>query len=224
MPYKNPQDRIAWRNRNAWRQAEYNRRHRIRNPVPESILAERKANRERIAESLRLEARQRRINDAEIRSRARIRYLMGYFNRRDREERKRTRADRKRAWTRRWSKKNKDRLLEYGRINRAINQRENPEKYRQIYFRSRLKRKYGMTVEQFYTLLEIQGGKCTICRDKIDLIKRNAFGVDHCNVVGHVRSILCTRCNSAIAMLRHSVRIATRAVAYLQKEILFNGE
>ena len=63
--------------------------------------------------------------------------------------------------------------------------------------RSHLKRKYGMTIEQYDAMLEAQGGGCFICgrppREDISL------HVDHDHSTGKVRGILCFCCNNALA-------------------------
>src|SRR5688572_9957760 len=62
--------------------------------------------------------------------------------------------------------------------------------------KSYLKRKYGITVEQYDELLAAQGGVCAICtsppRDDISL------HVDHDHETGERRGLLCFRCNNAL--------------------------
>lgn len=63
--------------------------------------------------------------------------------------------------------------------------------------RSHLKRKFGMTIEQYDEMLAAQGGGCFICgrppREDMSL------HVDHDHSTGAVRGILCFRCNNALA-------------------------
>lgn len=61
------------------------------------------------------------------------------------------------------------------------------------------RRQFGITKEQYFSLLEHQGGVCAICR-KEETNKRNgrtvAFSVDHCHTTGKIRGLLCLGCNS----------------------------
>lgn len=57
----------------------------------------------------------------------------------------------------------------------------------------RLEQVYGLTKEQYDTLLAAQGGKCFICQIATGATKRLA--VDHDHKTGIVRSLLCGRCN-----------------------------
>lgn len=62
--------------------------------------------------------------------------------------------------------------------------------------RYQLKRKYGITPEEYDRLLDDQGGGCAICgrppRDDI------ALHVDHEHTTGRIRGLLCFRCNNAL--------------------------
>lgn len=51
---------------------------------------------------------------------------------------------------------------------------------------------YGLTADDYETLLELQGGKCAICRAKP---KSKRLAVDHDHKSGRVRGLLCSRCN-----------------------------
>lgn len=140
------------------------------------------------------------------------------FRRRSREYAKRH-PEQKRTQRKRHYQRHRNEILD-----RASEKRQsNPRPYRLYYLEYRLRKKYGMTVEQYAALLETQGFKCVICRDSLIASDRSPC-IDHCHQGGHVRSVLCTRCNSAIAMLRHSARIARAAVSYLELEVLFNQQ
>lgn len=62
--------------------------------------------------------------------------------------------------------------------------------------KSHLKRKYGITPEEYDELLSAQDGVCQICgrppRDDISL------HVDHEHSSGRIRGLLCFRCNNAL--------------------------
>lgn len=71
-------------------------------------------------------------------------------------------------------------------------------------------KKYGITQESYMELLEIQQHRCAICGDTMD-----KPCVDHSHTHGHVRGILCTRCNTGLGMFRDNVRFMERAIKYI---------
>lgn len=88
------------------------------------------------------------------------------------------------------------------------------------YWRAKsIKKRYGITIEEFEQLLKAQENRCAICRTPADQIKRKC--IDHCHRTGKVRGILCQGCNVAIAHLRDDPLIALRASEYLSRH---NGE
>jgi len=56
-----------------------------------------------------------------------------------------------------------------------------------------LRRKYGMTLEDYYVLLEYQGGVCWLC--KRPPRPGENLTVDHDHISSRVRGLLCTYCN-----------------------------
>lgn len=61
------------------------------------------------------------------------------------------------------------------------------------YYRSKkLTRLFGLTAEDYDTMLENQGGVCAICQSPP---KNNRLAVDHDHNTGEIRGLLCTRCN-----------------------------
>lgn len=96
--------------------------------------------------------------------------------------------------TRRWQAENPDRVkakkAEYAADGRrALSNR-----------RSHLKRKHGITLEEYDEKLAEQGGVCAICarepRPGISL------HVDHSHTTGKLRGLLCFQCNVAIGLVR----------------------
>ncbi|MGI8809928.1 MAG: endonuclease VII domain-containing protein [Acidimicrobiales bacterium] len=79
--------------------------------------------------------------------------------------------------------------------------------------KSYLKRKYGMTIEQYDAMLDAQGGGCCICgrppREDISL------HVDHDHSTGKVRGILCFCCNNALADFGEDPELLKKAASYV---------
>lgn len=72
-------------------------------------------------------------------------------------------------------------------------------------------KKYGLTVEQFGSLLAEQGFVCAICS------KSRPLQVDHDHETDIVRGLLCGRCNKAIGLLGDDALIVQRAAKYLDR-------
>lgn len=70
---------------------------------------------------------------------------------------------------------------------------------------------YGLMPEQFDALMATQQGRCAICRDSADL------HVDHDHNAGHVRGLLCDRCNHGLGHFRDSPTFLRSAAEYLER-------
>ena len=66
--------------------------------------------------------------------------------------------------------------------------------------RSYLKRKYGITLEEYDQKLAEQGGVCAVCgrEPRPDI----SLHVDHSHTTGNLRGLLCFPCNVAIGLIR----------------------
>ena len=81
----------------------------------------------------------------------------------------------------------------------------------------RIERIYGITVEQYYQMLDAQDNSCAIC-DKQFEVECGPPHIDHCHDTTEVRGLLCQKCNTAIGMLGDDAEKAIRAYQYLAKE------
>jgi hypothetical protein len=77
-----------------------------------------------------------------------------------------------------------------------------------------LKRRYGITADEYDRLLLKQGGACAIC-DGPPGGKGKYFHVDHCHGSGAIRGLLCNNCNRGLGQLRERAEIVRAAIAYL---------
>ena len=78
---------------------------------------------------------------------------------------------------------------------------------------NRVRRKFGLTPEQYQQKIEDHSGRCAICGNVPD--KR--LCVDHNHITGQIRGLLCSKCNTAIALLKENVDILNAAQEYLMK-------
>jgi len=74
-----------------------------------------------------------------------------------------------------------------------------------------LKSRYGMTIEDYYKLLEKQNNKCSIC--KLEAIK--TLDVDHDHKTDQVRGLLCNNCNRGLGHFKDSPEILKQSYEYL---------
>ena len=79
----------------------------------------------------------------------------------------------------------------------------------------RLMTVYGMTVEEYDTLLAMQNIRCAICEAKP---RKARLAVDHNHKTGEVRGLLCSRCNhKLLGSAKESPELLRRAALYLER-------
>jgi hypothetical protein len=94
--------------------------------------------------------------------------------------------------------------------------RENKDKIHPHLFGYSIKRRYGLTVQQYEAMLIDQSHRCAICKTNKCLTGRN-LSVDHCHTTGKVRGLLCAKCNKGIGSLNDSIALLESALRYLRK-------
>jgi hypothetical protein len=111
--------------------------------------------------------------------------------------------------------------------SRIKKERENDKKRwhtnngrRKKYIRNRnLLKKYGITLDDYNSLLESQDYKCALCGKNKEEEYRS-FCVDHNHITGHIRGLLCTFCNSwLLRALRDNKHITIGLINYLTKAL-----
>lgn len=78
----------------------------------------------------------------------------------------------------------------------------------------RLKRKYGITQEDFDQMFAEQWGCCKICGIHQEHHRRT-LSVDHCHATGTVRGLLCDNCNRGLGFLNDNIERLKAAIRYL---------
>jgi hypothetical protein len=73
-----------------------------------------------------------------------------------------------------------------------------------------LKRRYGITVEEFDVMLALQEGLCAICRSA------PAVHVDHDHRTGGVRALLCFNCNGGLGQFKDDPDVLREAAEYVR--------
>lgn len=82
------------------------------------------------------------------------------------------------------------------------------------------RRKYGISLHQYQSLLQAQNGACKICGTndpKGHGSKNGRFFVDHCHATGVVRGLLCHHCNIGIGAFADDLARLQKAIEYLSQ-------
>lgn len=106
--------------------------------------------------------------------------------------------------------------------------RKNPERNARrrgtgSHWASALKTKYGITVDQYDTILQKQDYCCAICRQP-ETQRDTRYGqvlrlaVDHDHKTGRIRGLLCSACNTAIGKFNDDPDLIQSAIAYLKQQ------
>ena len=79
---------------------------------------------------------------------------------------------------------------------------------------TRLKERYGITLDDYDRLFSRQKGVCAICDNAVE----GGLCVDHCHKTGRVRGLLCDRCNRLLGSAGDNVSILRSAIRYLEDD------
>jgi hypothetical protein len=90
--------------------------------------------------------------------------------------------------------------------------------------RTRTLKKYGLSLDDYHSLLEDQDFTCKICKRK-DVTFRKRLSVDHnhacCPGEGScgkcIRGLLCHHCNAALGNVQDNIKTLQAMIEYLQK-------
>lgn len=85
-----------------------------------------------------------------------------------------------------------------------------------------LKKNFGISYDDFYTMLETQNFVCKICQEPEKVIhhisgKLKDLAVDHCHKTNKIRGLLCQRCNRVLGKVRDNVSILDKMKDYLNE-------
>lgn len=112
--------------------------------------------------------------------------------------------------SRKWQKKNPKKVTLYLRKYRETHPKQ--------YFQYALKGRYGLSLDEYWKMSKLQGGKCAICQNGENSNKsKKLLSVDHCHKTNKVRGLLCDRCNLGLGLLGDSSEIIAKALKYMRK-------
>lgn len=120
-----------------------------------------------------------------------------------------------------YKERNKDKLALYDSLNKDKKSADD-RRYREtsngdnVRTNNKYYSRYGITLEIYNRIFEEQAGCCAICgKHQIEFKRRLA--VDHCHSSGHVRGLLCTRCNLGLGCFNDGTKLLSSAINYLDK-------
>jgi hypothetical protein len=111
-------------------------------------------------------------------------------------------------YSRQYKKNNRDKINKY----RA----DNKERHLIWERRYQFKKKYGITLDQYQNMFNLQEGKCAICGIHQDELTR-ALYIDHDHCTENIRGLLCHKCNSILGYVNDDINLLENAIKYLIK-------
>lgn len=139
-----------------------------------------------------------------------------------------------REYQRKYYRKNREKILEaqkiknrerYGYKKRKVkikhskeSQKSNRKKQNITNKNNYLKRTYGISLEDYNYLFNLQEGKCSICGTHQSELG-GPLVVDHCHAKDSVRGLLCNKCNLALGLLGDDIQGINRAKEYLENNL-----
>lgn len=89
---------------------------------------------------------------------------------------------------------------------------DNPEKHKH----NNLMSSYGISLDKFKEMLLTQDNKCRTCGANHADFKKGLH-VDHCHKSKVVRGLLCSKCNTAIGLLKENIEVLENIINYLKQ-------
>ena len=101
------------------------------------------------------------------------------------------------------------------RAYNRLHYQENRDKHRNNMY----KYLYGISLEQYGEMLDIQHGLCAICQEQPKPRKghNTALVPDHNHITGEIRALLCHRCNVMLGKIENNKVLAYKMLEYLNK-------
>lgn len=126
-------------------------------------------------------------------------------------------SKRNKEYDKQYRLKNKVRMREYHRnyMRKYIpkDKKKNPEKWKKRYTNSYIKHMYGITVEEYNSMVESQNNLCKICYKE----DKKRLCIDHCHKTNKIRGLLCRKCNFVLGLMDDNIDNLYNAIEYLKK-------
>ena len=87
-----------------------------------------------------------------------------------------------------------------------------------VSWKGHIRRKFGITPEDFHSMSEAQNDVCAICgKAEGEDNRRTKLTIDHNHDTGKIRGLLCHNCNTAIGLFKDDISNISNAIDYLRK-------
>lgn len=88
--------------------------------------------------------------------------------------------------------------------------------------RWRLRKRHGITLDEYNVMLARQNGRCGLCGDVEHAVEQSNglvrnLAVDHDHTTGATRSLLCSKCNLGLGLFEDDPVLLGKAIEYLGK-------
>jgi len=80
-----------------------------------------------------------------------------------------------------------------------------------------LKKNFGITKQEYESILKEQGYKCAICGHPHVEEKGSRLHLDHCHTTGIIRGLLCKHCNLGLGHFKDNRFLLHVASSYLER-------
>lgn len=81
---------------------------------------------------------------------------------------------------------------------------------------NKLKCTYGLSKNDYLSLLKKQNYKCAICQSELIPWNKGTH-VDHCHITNIVRGLLCHHCNLLLGNAKDNINVLKKAIEYLME-------
>lgn len=89
------------------------------------------------------------------------------------------------------------------------------ERNKDWYTNHDLIKRYGITLDEYNTMLDQQRGVCYVCGGVNSNGRR--LSVDHNHETGEVRKLLCHPCNASLGSLREDISVLENMINYIKE-------
>ncbi len=94
--------------------------------------------------------------------------------------------------------------------------KNNKEKISKLQRKYKLKKRYGISLDDYNKMFKSQRGECKICKTLNSKNKNSKkLYVDHCHITKKVRGLLCHDCNVVLGRIKDNKEWLNRALNYL---------
>lgn len=111
-----------------------------------------------------------------------------------------------------WRKKNPEKSRESDRKSKSKHYEKHLRRLRNY----DLRRRYGITLEDYERMVKEQNNSCAICGAEGGEGRKRLI-VDHHHVTGKIRQLLCQPCNAVLGMCFENTSTLQSAIQYLNR-------